>query len=471
MLVLGRLFKIPSGSRRRLPALGLLLMVLLLLLLFNVPIWRLLGLMERSLESTLSERLKWSAHWIQDGLLEGGRPPAVLDLLQNQPRDRQVDLLDVFEDTSAYAALARRLTDLELNNELDQAVLLTTSGLVVADGRRSQPPGSDYRFASIDEQQLAAAAASTGSATALYEIEGRPYKRYYTPMIVDGHTVVGVVVVAISPAYLAEINRLRGRVWVQSIVGSLLLLLVAVSVWRLFGSLVSMEQRAMQSARVEAMGALAGGVAHELRNPLSIVRVLAEEIRGEQPAGSRSAENAADIISETDRLNEMVSQFLSLSKPPDPADTALVDVGAELGRVVQLVSRGAAGDTISFETDLPADPARVRADERALRQVFLNLLLNAMEAMEGRTGVVRTTLRERRGHVGIHVTDTGAGISPRDLPRVFEPFFTTKRMGTGLGLALTRGIVENLGGTIEIESEPGRGTVVTVVLPTASPDG
>jgi signal transduction histidine kinase len=167
----------------------------------------------------------------------------------------------------------------------------------------------------------------------------------------------------------------------------------------------------------------------------------------------------------------MVSQFLSLSKPPDPADTALVDVGAELGRVVQLVSRGAAGDTISFETDLPADPARVRADERALRQVFLNLLLNAMEAMEGRTGVVRTTLRERRGHVEIHVTDTGAGISPRDLPRVFEPFFTTKRMGTGLGLALTRGIVENLGGTIEIESEQGRGTVVTVVLPTASPDG
>ena len=446
---------------------GLLLMVLLLLLLFNVPIWRLLGLMERSLESTLSERLKWSAHWIQDGLREGGRPPAVLDLLQNQPRERQADLLDVFEDTSAYAALSRRLIDLQESNELDQAVLLTTSGLVVADGRRSQAPGGDYRFASIDAQQLAAAAGGTGSATALYEIEGRPYKRYYTPMLVDGRTV-GVVEVAISPVYLAEINRLRGRVWVQSIVGSLLLLLVAVSVWRLFVSLVSMEQRAMQSARVEAMGALAGGVAHELRNPLSIVRVLAEEIRDEQPAASRSAENASDIIAETDRLNEMVSQFLSLSRPPDPSETALVDVGAELSRVVQLVSRGAAAETISFETDLPETPARVRADERALRQVFLNLLLNAMESLEGRCGVVRTTLRERRGHVEIHVSDTGAGISQRDLPRVFEPFFTTKRMGTGLGLALTRGIVENLGGTIAIESEPGRGTVVTVVLPTAA---
>lgn len=457
-------------SGRRLPPLAALLLVLLLLLLFNFPIWRLLALMETSLESALNERLRWSAHWILDGIRTGERPPAVLDLLQNQPREREAELLNVFEDTNSFADLAARLSALQLGNELDQAVLITTSGLVVADSTATMSPGEDYRFAALDAAQLAEARAGRMSATTLYVVEKRPFKRLYAPMVHNAR-VVAVMQVSISPEYLSEITLLRRRVWMQSIAGSVMLLIVAVSVWRLFVNLVAMEQRAMQSARVEAMGALAGGVAHELRNPLSIVRVLAEEIRGESPPGSRSAENAADIIGETDRLNEMVAQFLSLSRPPDAHGTALVELGAEIARVTQLVRKGTADDRVRIETDLPDNPVLVRADERALRQVFLNLLINANEAMDGRTGTIRVGLRERRGRAEVTVADTGHGIAPRDLARVFEPFFTTKRMGTGLGLALTRGIVDNLGGSIRIQSEPGRGTEVVVALPTVSSRG
>ena len=167
----------------------------------------------------------------------------------------------------------------------------------------------------------------------------------------------------------------------------------------------------------------------------------------------------------------MVAQFLSLSRPPDAHGTALVELGAEIARVTQLVRKGTADDRVRIETDLPDNPVLVRADERALRQVFLNLLINANEAMDGRTGTIRVGLRERRGRAEVTVADTGHGIAPRDLARVFEPFFTTKRMGTGLGLALTRGIVDNLGGSIRIQSEPGRGTEVVVALPTVSSRG
>jgi signal transduction histidine kinase len=124
------------------------------------------------------------------------------------------------------------------------------------------------------------------------------------------------------------------------------------------------------------------------------------------------------------------------------------------------------------KTELPAAPVYVRADSRALRQVFLNLLLNARDALPGDGGEVRVTLRERRGSAEIHVIDTGCGIPAREIARVFEPFYSTKRMGTGLGLPITRSIVENLGGEMAITSNPGKGTDVCVILPaTLAPEG
>ncbi len=456
---------LPASGWRRLPPLAALLFIVLLLLLFNLPLWRLLRVIEPSLAATLDERLRWSAQFILNDLKVGGRPPLVLDLVRNQPREQEAELLDAFGDTAAYQALERRIISLASANELAQVALITTSGLVVADSTQKTGPGDGYRLLAIDRTAFDEAVAGRKAATPLYRVDGVPFKRLYLPLNSDGR-VTAVLQVGISPEYLSELDTLRRRVRLQSLASSVLLVLLAVSVWRLFAYLFKMEQRAMQSARVEAMGALAGGVAHELRNPLSIVRVLAEEIASENPAESRSSTNARDIVAETERLNELVTHFLSLSRPPELGGAEPVDLAEEVGRVVQLVRKGERAG-VRFVEDLPQAPVPVRADERALRQVLLNLLLNARDAMDGREGEVRITLRARRGNAEITITDSGPGIAPRDLARAFEPFFTTKANGTGLGLAISRGIVENLGGTIRLLSEPGRGTTVEVVLPEA----
>ena len=454
------------GVRHGIPPLAVLIFLVGLVFLFNFPLWRMLRVMERSMQAMLAERLRWSAQLVLNELKVGDRPPAILEMTQGLERDTEVEILEAFVDTTTYRSMLDRLIALQGMNGLAQAALITSSGIVVADSTGKSRPGENSRFIDIDRRQIAEARLGKASATALYRLDGTPYKRLYLPVVQD-NSVIGIVQVAISPDYLSELDALRRRVWVQSLVGSAILLLVGASIWSLFNYLVKLEQKAMQGARVEAMGALAGGVAHELRNPLSIIRVLAEEAAAESPPGSRAAENARDIVGEVERLGDMVTHFLSLSRPPEEGGARPVDIGAEIPRVTQLLGRGE-GVRIRFAVDVPDEPLFVRGDERALRQVFLNLLLNAREAV-GDDGEVRVTLRARRGEAEVHVIDNGRGIEPRDAARVFEPFFTTKPAGTGLGLAITKGIAENLGGSVSIESKPGRGTDVCVILPRCDP--
>jgi signal transduction histidine kinase len=197
---------------------------------------------------------------------------------------------------------------------------------------------------------------------------------------------------------------------------------------------------------------------------------MAEEIESEQPGDSLSAQNARDIVMETQRLGELVNHFLSLSRAPKSnAAVTTVEVGEEIMRVVQLM-RKSAPLRVKFETDLLSTPLTVSAEERALRQLLLNLLINASEAVEQQNGgTIVVQAREKKQHVEIRVRDTGPGMSSKELSRAFEPFFTTKKSGTGLGLALCRGIVENLGGTLTLESSTGKGTTAILTLPRTEP--
>jgi signal transduction histidine kinase len=245
---------------------------------------------------------------------------------------------------------------------------------------------------------------------------------------------------------------------------SILLIAIGYLVHRLFSFIVKAEARALRLAHMEAMASLAGGVAHELRNPLSIIRMMCEEILAEQHPDSRSARNARDIIGEVDRLNELVHQFLSLAKPPDLSNAQPVDLVAEVRRTAELL-RKSSPKPFALELNLPAVPLHVQADERALRQVILNLLLNARDAVAENGGRISVTVAERRDMAEVRIADTGPGIAQRDLERVFDPFFTTKPTGSGLGLAISRSLVQNMGGEISLTSTLGKGTEVSVRLP------
>jgi signal transduction histidine kinase len=446
---------------RKLPSLAALVFIMGVLLVFSFSTWRLYRDLELSKEQDLQSRLLSVARTIGHQL--EGNPPFILMWLENLTEEAEQQSLADYMLTPQYPALVEWLVEIQQLNRLAQIVLMTPRGNVIADSKNEIIPGEPYVFWEVDRLAREEAVDRRESWSPFYRVRGVPYKRVYRTIMTESG-MLAILQVSASPDYVGQLEQLRRKVTFQWLLGTALLLLIGLSIFRLFSHVVRMENQAMHSARVEAMGALAGGVAHELRNPLAIIRALAEEVIAEQPPGSRVAENAKDILSETDRLNEMVSHFLSLSRAPRTAATRPLDLVTEISRVVQLMRKGS-GARVRFVSELPDTPLLVRSTEQAIRQVLLNLLLNAGEAVQDSGGEVRVTLRERRGSAEIHVIDNGAGIAPRDLPRVFEPFYTSKQMGTGLGLSITRGIIENLGGTITISSEPGRGTDVCVIFP------
>lgn len=453
---------LPLPKTRKVPPLAAITFILAVLLVYNFSNWRMLRLLEESKEEDLGRRLRSISRVISDSL-KSPAPPQVLVNISQQGADGQESLLDAFPDTPEYEDLAQRLASMKASSGLAQVILLTPSGNVVAD--------SNYRFLSgeslpftIDTHYLQAALDGVTASTPLYEWEGEHFERDYHALTDDTGTTLGVVMSSISADYLRGMQQVRSQVFRLWLLSSVLLIPLGLWLYRTFRYVASLERRALQQVRVEAMGALAGGMAHELRNPLAIIRALAEEVEADQPEKNRSVENARDIIAETQRLSDLVTHFLSLSHAPDGSNAQPVSLQQEVQRVVQLMVRGNPPG-VSIETDLPAGNLTISADERAVRQLLLNLLVNATEALSGQPGKISVTLKERRQQAELRIADTGAGIAPRDLARVFEPFFTTRPNGTGLGLALCKSIVDNLDGELKLESTVGKGTTAIITLP------
>jgi signal transduction histidine kinase len=229
-----------------------------------------------------------------------------------------------------------------------------------------------------------------------------------------------------------------------------------------------MLRRTLRAERLAAVGTLAAGLAHEVRNPLNSaalqLAVLERRLeRGEPP--ERTAPIAHIIKGEIDRLDRLVRDFLAFAKPA-PMDPRPVDVAALLASTAGLIAPEAEAARVALSIEAPPGLPAAAGDAERLRQVLLNLTRNAMEAMQERGG--RLTLRARRegSALEVDVEDDGPGFRT-DLP-VFDAFFTTKDQGTGLGLSLAHRIVSDHGGTIRVASRPGR-TCFTFTLPFAEP--
>lgn len=219
-----------------------------------------------------------------------------------------------------------------------------------------------------------------------------------------------------------------------------------------------------RSQRLAAVGSLAAGVAHEIRNPLSSLKGFATYFR-QRYGGVPDDVKIADImIQEVDRLNRVISELLEFSRPmelkrtkKDLADIVRHTLGTIEG---QLRDKG-----ICVKADMSPGLPEAAIDPDRMTQVFLNLFLNAMAAMD-REGILSVGVARQDGRtLRVSVSDTGTGIRKEDLGRVFDPYFTTKSSGTGLGLAIVHRIVEAHGGEIRLESESGKGTTFTILLP------
>ena len=238
-----------------------------------------------------------------------------------------------------------------------------------------------------------------------------------------------------------------------------------------FSSTKQFEQSLRRLDRLASAGTLSAGMAHEIRNALVAVKTFVELLLEK----NRDDDLAGIVSQEMDRMVSMVSQILKFAVPPQPIFAA-ISVHKILDRTLLLAQHRVEGREIVFERKFLAERDVLDGDNHQIEQAFVNLLLNAVEAIQVNcTLTVSTELLagdagqlkegESRKWLRIRVSDSGAGISQENMGHLFEPFFTTKQNGTGLGLAVTRRIIEEHRGSIEVESHLGQGTTFTVMLP------
>jgi signal transduction histidine kinase/ActR/RegA family two-component response regulator len=243
--------------------------------------------------------------------------------------------------------------------------------------------------------------------------------------------------------------------------------------------LAEAERRLRQSQKLETIGQLTGGIAHDFNNLLTIIRSSVDFLRRRELPEERRR-RYIDAISDTvDRAAKLTGQLLAFARR-QPLKPEVFDIGTRVAGVAELL-RPIVGARIRIETSGPAAPCFVEADIAQFDTALMNLAVNARDAMNGEGTITMAVAADARippgraqsaarDLVAVSVTDTGAGIPPDQLPRIFEPFFTTKEIGkgTGLGLSQVFGFAEQSGGGVDVVSEVGRGTTVTLYLPRAS---
>ncbi len=239
-------------------------------------------------------------------------------------------------------------------------------------------------------------------------------------------------------------------------------------------NLTALQWQLVHSGKMAALGQLAGGVAHEINNPLQImlgriqmIQMMTEE---KKPAGKTKLKDELNLVTEEVlRIRDIVRNLLDFSRQ-GKRETSFspISVNDTVKDVLALLRHQLISNQVEVKLFLEPENIRVLGNRNQLKQVFINLMMNAIHAMEKEPRILEITTLAREGQVTASVRDSGVGISQENISRIFEPFFSTKSMGTGLGLSISYGLIKEHKGTIEVESQEARGTCFTIRLPKIS---
>ena len=230
----------------------------------------------------------------------------------------------------------------------------------------------------------------------------------------------------------------------------------------LIDKIKSAQEHMVKTEKLYAVGEFSAGIAHEIKNPLTPIMMLMRRVKEERE--SLSDEDIDIIEEELNRIDRIVTEFLAFARP-DKIEKTEVNINDVLNEVITLTRPKIDRSDISLIEKYSNSLPDITGAHDAIKQVFLNIMLNAIQAMDGRGGDLTVETSASDGSVQVIIRDTGIGITGENLKKIYDPFFTTKKEGTGMGLALTYNIINDHSGKIDIDSTPGSGTTVKVKFP------
>ncbi len=243
---------------------------------------------------------------------------------------------------------------------------------------------------------------------------------------------------------------------------------MSVKLKELIDKMKSAQEHLVKTEKLYAIGEFSAGIAHEIKNPLTPIMMLMSRVKEE--GESLTVEDIDVIEEEMHRIDNIVKEFLAFARP-DNSEKRIVNINNVLSEVTTITRPKIKQSAIRLVEKYLPSLLEITGNHDSLKQVFLNIMLNAIQAMDGSGGALTVETSNENGNVRVLISDSGVGIPGEDLKKIFDPFYTTKKEGTGMGLAITYSIINDHSGRIDIDSTPGSGTDVKVTLPINNKEG
>ncbi|RME01916.1 MAG: hypothetical protein D6814_00600, partial [Calditrichaeota bacterium] len=375
--------------------------------------------------------------------------------------------LDTEMSTVDRYLLSSTLDELRLDHQLQAIYLVDHNLTTILSSPAHFRPGEVIGYLKDDSLQIRQAFRGQVAASPLHVIQGNQFKSGYAPFRNELGEVVGLVVIEASPTFFSLLAFFqRGLILLGVVSGMVILIFTLFIIWAVT-LFIRLQETVHRNERLAAMGQMAAIVAHEIRNPLGIIKSTAEVLRNRYKDPGKSNELFDFIPDEVERLNRLVNDFLTFARDRD-LETLQEDLVSTVRKAIEDIRAECKSPSITIQFHPAVEHLVVPHNPDGIRQVILNLVHNAIEAMEAIEGEIKVLLIPETNWgkkvVKVSVIDNGPGLK-QDADKIFEPFFTTKTSGSGLGLAVTKQIIEKHGGRIEAESPDGGGTEIRFYLP------
>jgi len=429
--------------RRKLTVISVIAVTFLFLLLFNLGSYLFLNKIGGYLEQSLDTRLKTTANM-------------ALGIVERE--------LNNIYDLTEQSYIRLRLERIRTQNDLEAAYIINANLNVIVDSR---PELENVSRGYLREDSTALRIIETGKTVTseLHTVSGNHFKNVYAP-IYDLYGNTAILVLEASAEYFNIITFFRRGLYLGSITSLLLLILLIIFLTWATRMLLKTEAELQKSQRLAIMGQMAATVAHEIRNPLGIIKSTSDVLREKYQNTSEPDEMFNFINEEINRLNRLVNDFLSFSREPNLNITvndlhklvqeAIISFKAEEFGKAKIIYNSGNNEIL------------VNCDKDMLHRVLLNLLINARQAVINGEAIITVEIsREQikgKSFARVKISDNGTGIEG-DPEEIFNPFFTTKTKGTGLGLAVSRNIIEKHGGKMNAENNSDGGATIKFTIP------